>query len=141
MSPTTWRDARKIAGIVVCRLGNFDRRVIGGIDGHHAAATAQQADLPRGALGQVDDGAATTHAVVDGDHDGLPRLVHRHPHAGAERDAAAGGGQALLVENLAGTGAKPVMPSAVPRRHPDRLSEGHTRKQGDREGGKQCAGS
>jgi hypothetical protein len=137
MSPTTsrgvreiGRDARKIAGLVFSRLGNLDRRVVCGIDGHHATPAAEEADLPRGTLRQVDDCGTATHPIVDDNDDRLPRLGHRHPHARAERDAAAGSGHALLVENRAGTGAKSVMPSAIPRRHADRLSESHAREEG-----------
>jgi hypothetical protein len=142
MSPTTWRDARKVAGLVLGRLGNLDRRVLGGIDRHHAAPTAQQTDLPGSPLGQIDDGAAAPHAVVDENHDGLPGVAHGYPHAGAERDTAAGGGQTLLIEDLAGAGAEPVMPSAIPRRDADRLSECKAREQsGNREDGEKRAGS
>jgi hypothetical protein len=122
MLPTTWRGNSVVSGaIILRRLGNLQRLVVGQGDAHHTAPPPQQPDLPGGALGQVNDGGAAAHTVIHHHHDGLPRLVHGHANAGAQGNAAAGSGQSLLVEGLATARAPAVVLAAIPRGHADGL--------------------
>jgi hypothetical protein len=139
MSPTTWLGTDDVGGFVlgrfrqldrghglagglnagrcsVGRLGHLDRLVIGSLDHDHAPPAAIQADLLGSAAGQVDQRPAA-HAVIHHHHHRSAGLLHRDPHPGPERQAAARRCHAVLMEDFAAAGASAVVMGAVPGRH------------------------
>jgi hypothetical protein len=132
MLPTTWRGTDDVGGLVLGRLGDFDRLLAGGLDGDDAPAAAIKPDLLGGTAGQVDQRPAA-HAVIHHHHHGAARVLHRHPDPCAQWQRAAGGRHAILMKHRAGRGAMALVMIAVPGRDPGfrGISDGrHAKGQG-----------
>jgi hypothetical protein len=118
MSPTTWRGTDDVSGFVLGRLGHLDWLVGGGFDGHNRAPAGVKPDLFGGGARQVDHGPSA-HPVIDQHNHRVAAILHRDPHLGAQRHAAAGSGHRVLIENRPAAGAIAVMGAPIPGRHTD----------------------
>jgi len=116
MWPTTWHGADvEPIHVALGRFGNLDR-VIGRRHRHHAMSHVDHSDPPRCPTGQVEDTSAMRALpVVDKHHDGPAGVMQRHLDSAAERNAGAGRGHSVLVEDHAAAGPASVVPRAIPR--------------------------
>jgi len=113
----TWLGTDNVGRLVLGCFRDLDRLVIRRLDRHDATPAAVKSDLLGGTAREVNQRPAT-HVVIDRDHDRIAGGLHRDPNPAAERQAVAGRRHAVLMEDVATTGAAAFVMRAIPGRDP-----------------------